>query len=124
MRGGTTTTFRTSRPLLPRIEEEIDRVFFVQADFYDQLMFKAVYDIADKTYRTSIRLPPGQHGICLVEAIIMLDEKETRRLEFRRIEFKNEIILPNTQDFSQEASAEVEDGNIDNAGALFTSRHA
>lgn len=98
----------------------MDRVFFVQADFYDQLMFKAVYDMAEKKYKADVRLPPGQHGICFIEVLIDFDSNGQLGLKFRRIEWKNETIYPCTDDFSHEARIKEELASK-SVGALFTS---
>ena len=108
--------------MVKRIEEEIDRVFFVQVDFYDQLLFKANYDIGEKRYKADIRLPPGKHGICFIEALMKRAEGGEVVLAYKRIEWKNELVMPSDEDYSQEARI-IEDPNAQSgAGTLFTSR--
>lgn len=105
-----------------RLEETFDRVFFIQVDYYEELLFRVVFDFADQKYKVDIELPPGLHGICFIEATITLDGDKTKALELKKIEWKNELIRPSTKDFSAEARAqEGTPTKLSTGGAFFTS---
>lgn len=106
-------------------ETDINRVFFVQVDFFDQLLFRAVYDFTDQKYKSSIYLPPGNHGVCFIEIVLVLDDTGKNKIEFRRLEWKNETIMPNNKDYSPEARVDEDTpGNtITAGGAFFTSMY-
>lgn len=104
--------------------DEVNRVLFIQVDFFDQLLFRAAYDFSDQKYKVTVDLPPGSHGICFIEAVIAVDSLGSNRIEFKRLEWKNETIMPSKKDFSPEAREQDDTlGYTATAGGtFFTSR--
>ena len=101
-------------------EDDISNLYFLEVEFYDELLFRAVYDPLDGTLKTKLRLPPGKHCICLLQAFIEWDESRGKRqLVFKRIMWRNELIQPLEGDPSSDGSNEQIQIAVEGDGSVF-----
>ncbi len=77
------------------MEQDFGSVFFLKIEFFETLLFRAVFEPADCTYRCSVRLPPGRHSLVFYQAQLIRDPmREKLKLSFFRVLSKNELLYP------------------------------
>ena len=78
------------------MEQDFGSVFFLKIEFFEGLLFRAVFDTSDCTYKCSIKLPPGRHSLVFYQAQLVRDpNRDKLKLNMFRVVSKNELILPN-----------------------------